>query len=180
MKYRLKTKLSLSYIFIALVCIFLISVFTNLFLEKNFKDYIIQNQKRKNNEIVSLIKEQYKQDGKWDTRVIENIGINALEQGMIIRVNDSNGKIIWDAMVHNNGMCQQMIAHMANNMSSRYPNWQGGYVENTYKIYFKSIQVGTVQIGYYGPYYFNDNDLEFINEINKLLLVVGIFSSFYP
>ncbi|QCX34121.1 HAMP domain-containing protein [Caloramator sp. E03] len=178
MKYRLKTKLSLSYIFIALVCIFLISVFTNLFLEKNFKDYVIQNQKRKNNEIVSLIKEQYKEDGKWDTRVIENIGINALEQGMIIRVTDSNGKVIWDATVHNNGMCQQMISHMANNMNSRYPYWKGGYVENTYKIDFKSIQVGTVQIGYYGPYFFNDNDLEFINEINKLLLVVGIFSFF--
>ncbi|SKB00491.1 Signal transduction histidine kinase [Caloramator quimbayensis] len=178
MKYRLKTKLSLSYIFIALVCILLISVFTNLYLEKNFKDYIIQNQKRKNNEIVSLIKEQYKEDGKWDTRVIENIGINALEQGMIIRVVDATGKVIWDATVHNNGMCQQMISHMANNMNSRYPNWKGGYVENTYKIDFKSAQVGTVQIGYYGPYFFNDNDLEFINEINKLLLVVGIFSFF--
>jgi len=153
-------------------------VLTNFLLEKHFKEYVIQNQERKNREIVSLISQQYKPDGGWDAHVIENIGINALEQGMIIRVVDSSGRAIWDATVHNNGLCQQMIAHMARNMSSRYPNWKGGYAENKYPVTYNLNEVGRVEIGYYGPYYFNDNDLAFINTLNGLLVSVGVFSLF--
>ena len=178
MKYSLRTKLSLSYVSVALVCVFLISVFTNIFLEKHFKDYVIKNQERKNKEVVSLVSQQYQPDNNWDVDVIENIGINALEQGLIIRLTDSSGKAVWDATVHNNGLCQQMIAHMAHNMSSRYPNWKGGYVENKYPVTYNLSEVGTVEVGYYGPYYFNDNDLAFINTLNNLLLIVGIFSLF--
>lgn len=178
MKYSLRTKLSLTYVFVALVCVLLLSVLANLLLEKHFKDYVIQNQERRNREVVSLVSQQYKQGSKWDVDTIENIGINALEQGMIIRVVDASGKVIWDATVHNNGLCQQMIAHMAHNMNSRYPNWEGGYVENRYQIAAGPGEVGAVEIGYYGPYYFNDNDLDFINSLNKLLVGVGVFSLF--
>ncbi len=178
MKLSLRTKLSLSYIFLALICVLLISILTNFFLEKYFKEYIIQNQEQKNKETVSLINQQYKTGGKWETDVIEQIGINALEQGMIIRVADLSGKIIWDATVYNHGLCQQMLTHMANNMNSRYPNWQGGYIENKYPLTDNLNEIGRVEIGYYGPYYFNDNDLAFINILNKLLLSVGIFSLF--
>lgn len=176
MKYSLRTKLSLSYASVALVCVFLISVLTNIFLEKHFKEYVIQNQEQKNKEVVSLVSQQYKPGEKWDIDVIENIGINALEQGMIIKVVDLSGKVIWDATVHNNGLCQQMIAHMADNMSSRYPNWKGGYVENKYPVTYNLSEVGRVEIGYYGPYYFNDHDLAFISTLNRLLISVGIFS----
>lgn len=178
MKYSLRTKLSLSYLSVALVCVFIISIFTNMFLEKHFKDYVIDNQERKNKEVVSLITQQYKTENGWDTGVIESIGINALEQGMIIRVTDARGRTIWDATEHNNGMCQQMIEHMAQNMSSRYPNWKGGYVENGYPVNHEAENVGMVEIGYYGPYFFNDNDLAFITALNNLLLIVGIFSLF--
>lgn len=176
MKSNLRTKLSLTYMFVALVCVFLISILTNVFLDKYFKDYVKRNQENKNKEIVAWINQQYKPEGKWDAEVIENIGITALEQGMIIRVTDSTGMVIWDAMIHNNGLCQQMIAHMAQNMSSRYPNWKGGYIENQYPVLHNLREVGVVDIGYYGPYYFTDSDLAFITALNQLLILVGVFS----
>ena len=113
-----------------------------MLLERHFKDYIIQNQDRKNNEIVSLITQQYKVNAKWDTKVIENIGVNALEQGMIIKVTDSKGKEIWDATIHNSGLCQQMIEHMAHNMMSRYPNWEGNYTTIPYSVLYDKREVG--------------------------------------
>ncbi|AUS97388.1 two-component sensor histidine kinase [Clostridium thermosuccinogenes] len=176
MKYSLRTKLSLSYISVVLISVLMISVITNLLLDKHFKDYIIENQERKNKEIVSQINQQYKTGGEWDTEAIGNICINALEQGMIIKLVDSSEKIIWDAKFHDNALCEQMLAHIAKNMSSRYPNWEGRYVENIYPITNKLSEVGKVVIGYYGPYYFNDSDLEFINTINRLLMGVGAFS----
>jgi len=175
-KYSLRTKLSLSYISVVLISVFLISVLTNLLLDKHFKEYIIQNQERKNEEIVSLVSQQFKVRNEWNMEAIENICIGALEQGMIIKLVDSSEKVIWDARLHDNTLCEQMLDHMARNMSSRYPNWKGMYVEKIYPITNKLNKVGSVIIGYYGPYYFNDSDLAFINTINRLIMVVGAFS----
>jgi two-component system, OmpR family, sensor histidine kinase BaeS len=91
-------------------------------------------------------------------------------------VTDNTGKVIWDAKVHNNGLCQQMIEHMSHNMMSRYPNWKGAYIENPYSITSDFKGVGKVEIGYYGPYYFTDHDLAFINALNRVLIWVGVFS----
>lgn len=136
----------------------------------------MKQQEQRNEEVVSLVAQQFNPDTGWNRRVIENIGLNALEQGMIIRVRDTSDQMIWDATLHNNGLCNQMIMHMAQNMNSRYQNFNGGYVENVYPLKSNSAEIGSVKIGYYGPFYFNDNDLTFINTLNNLLLAAAIFS----
>jgi len=176
MKFSLRTKLSLSFVSVVLFSVLLISVVTNLLLDKHFKDYIIENLERKNREIVTQVSQQYNAGGVWNTKAIENICINALKQGMIIKVVDSSEKVIWDARNHDNAQCEQMLEHMERNMSSRYRNWEGSYEENIYPVTNKLSEVGKVIIGYYGPYYYNDSDLEFINTINRLLVMVGVFS----
>jgi signal transduction histidine kinase len=115
-------------------------------------------------------------DNKWDTSAIEKLGISSLEEGIILKVKDLNGNIIWDATIHNNGLCTQMINHMAQNMATKYPNLNGGYVENKYNISNNSVNVGVLEIGYYGPFYFDDHDLIFINGINNVIFGVGIFT----
>lgn len=175
MKVGLRTRLSLSYILYTLLLIFLISVSANVYLEKHFQDYVKKQQEQKNNEIVALIQQQYR-DGEWNRAVIEDIGINALENGMIVKVTNNKGHVIWDATVHNNGMCMQMLSHMANNMKSRYGQFNGEYVENPYIVKHDFQSVGTVQIGYYGPFYFNDSDLDFINSMNKMLSAIGLLA----
>jgi two-component system sensor histidine kinase BaeS len=175
-KYSLRAKLSISYIFVILLLVSLIFLFTNVFLEKHFQNYVIMQQEERNNEVVALITQQYKGDNKWAEDVIEDIGINALENGIIIKVKDLKGGTIWDATVHNSGMCADMLDHMAKNMESRYRNFNGKYVESPYSIIKDSDEVGIVEIGYYGPFYLNDSDLDFINSINKMLIGVGLFS----
>lgn len=176
MKYSLRAKLSLSYISITLFLVFLMSLFTNVYMEKHFQDYVIRQQEQKNNEVVNLIRQQYRGGSNWDRAVIENVGINALENGMIVKVRDVGGNLIWDATVHNNGLCTDMLSHMAKNMESRYPNFKGGYVEDRYTVDYNFQQVGLVEIGYYGPFFFSDNDLAFINSINKMLIGIGLLS----
>lgn len=65
-KYSLRSKLSLSYVFVALISLFLISVISNLLLENHFKDYVIEKQEQGNREIVSLVGQHYEADGTWD------------------------------------------------------------------------------------------------------------------
>lgn len=174
----LRTRLSVSYILMALVCILLTSLLATFFLERQFREYIRKNLEQRNKQVVSLLSRQYNNADQWNRADITEIGMNALEQGLIIKLQDNAGQVIWDATEHNNGLCQRMIMHMAENMISRYPNWKGSYVINKYPVVKDFQTVGMVEIGYYGPFYFNDIDLSFINTLNRLLIGVTILALF--
>lgn len=181
MAVSLRTKLASSYILLVFICVVLISLLANLFLEKQFRNYVIKNQERRNQQVVASISQQVSDRGEWHIQDIADLGINALEQGLILKVKDNSERMIWDATAHNSGMCEQMISHMAKNMLSRYPNWKGGYMETQYPVMRRSQRVGTVEIGYYGPFYFDDADLAFINTLNRILLGVmalALFAAF--
>jgi len=174
--FKLRTKMTMGFVLIAVLLIIVTAMFGKIMLENHFTNYIIQRQENNNKDIVNLLTQQYISDNSWRTEVIENIGIRALEQGQIVKVTDLSGKTIWDAMVHNNGMCEQMLQHMASNMASKYPSFNGEYTISTYPATANFQKVGTIEIGYYGPYYFNDEDLNFINVLNKALLWVALFA----
>jgi signal transduction histidine kinase len=102
--------------------------------------------------------------------------MNALEEGVIVKLSDAAGNSLWDATVHNNGLCSQMISHMASNMASRYPNWKGAYTESRYPVRNGLADAGFVTVGYYGPFFFDDSDLAFINALNRLLIWAACIS----
>lgn len=172
----LKSKLTLSYMMVIILCILLISVLMNFLSEKYFREYVQQNLEQKNNEIVTQLSMQFKNDGEWNGDMIETIGASALENGLIIKVKDRSDNIVWDAHDHNNGMCQRIIEQMAENVSLRYPRIKGSYTEIPYNIYNGPDKVGIVEIGSYGPYYLSDHDLSFIRTLNNLLIGAGVFS----
>ncbi|MFT8314042.1 MAG: ATP-binding protein [Clostridium sp.] len=179
MKSSLKTKLSLTYALVAVISILMISLTINIFLEKQFKTYTMENQENKNKALTDLIGKQYGDNENWNYKTIESIGMNAIEQGLIIKLNDNSGKVVWDASTHNNGLCKQMIDHMENNMNKYYGGDSGKYEEKLYTVYNGNRKIGSLQIGYYGPFYYNDNDIAFIKTLNKILLGVGIASLFF-
>ncbi len=172
----LRTKLSLSYILVAIGAVCLVSLAANFLLERQFRDYVKTRQEEQNRQTVALISQQYAGNGFWKKGTIEEIGVNALEQGMVVKVIDKSGKVIWDARQHNGGLCQQMLEHMANNMASRFPNWSACYTVADYPAKSRFQTVGRVEIGYCGPFFYNDTDLAFINTLNRILLGVTIFS----
>jgi two-component system sensor histidine kinase BaeS len=177
MQYSLRTKLSLSYVVVSLLSVALLSLMTNFLLENQFQAYIVKQQEQKNRDLVNSVGRQFRvETNSWDRTVVENIGINALEQGLIVKVRDAAGNTVWDATVHNSGLCLQMIQSISQNMASHYPNFQGGYVETSYPVIHNDTEVGSVEIGYYGPFYLNDNDFAFISTLNRMLVGVGIFS----
>lgn len=167
----LRTRLSLSYLLVAVIIVLLINALTNIFVEKHFIAYVRENQDLRNREIVSTLAGQYKGNGQWNTDSIESIGVSYLENGIIIKLVDINGKVIWDAKVHNNGMCQRIIEHLVNNRSINGSD--NGYKEIPYSINYNLNKVGLVEIGTYG---LNEHDQAFINAFTNVLIGVGIFS----
>lgn len=176
MRYSLRTKLTLSYIFIVVVITGITTLVANMGIQNQFKHYAIQKQDKQTKEIIELIQMKYMEEGKWNSTYLEIIGMNALQNGMTVVVKDNKNTKIWSAYEHNNGLCQVMILNMATNMASYSNNWNGEYQEEVFPITLDGKVIGTLTTGFIGPYYFNDEELIFLKALNMLFVVIGISS----
>ena len=177
MKYSLRTKITVAFFSMALILILFISMTANYFLQNGFKDYTISKMKDESNAIVSQISERYLDvNGKWNMSNIESIGHTAMERGLLLKVVNTKGEVIWDAREYNKGYCAQMLSRMETNMRLQNPNFKGAYEEKSYDLVNASVNIGKVYIGYYGPYFYNDSDVKYIKTLNQVLLGAGVLA----
>jgi two-component system sensor histidine kinase BaeS len=178
MKAGLRARLSLAFFSVTALFCAIVLVLANFFVEKQFREYVVTKQAQKNSAIVALLAERYRDwGGTWSRTGLESIGMNTLGDGLILRVRDKNGAAVWDARVHNNGMCMAMLEHMAANMRASNPDFEGGYVEEAYPIVAGGQTAGSVDIGYYGPYFYTDIDMQYLRTINGLLAWGAVVSA---
>lgn len=180
MKLSLRVKLTAAFLFVTLFLLIVVGVAANVFLEQQFNEYVIEKQAKKNQDIVALLSGRYGDwGGSWDMNGVENIGINMLSEGLMLRIKGVDGKVIWDANVHNEGFCKMMLEHMSQNMESYNPNFEGAYTEQTFPLISDSATIGSVDIGYYGPYFYSDNDIRYLGALNNLLLWAAAISALF-
>lgn len=176
MKKTLRKTITFSYMILIIICVVFISFLTNFFLEKQFKNYVIKEHGEHSKDIVESLSNQYTESGKWNSEFVQKIGIEAIENGMFITLKDTSENVVWDASAYNNMKCEQMKEHLTNNMLMYFHDWKTVYTKNEYPIISNGNKIGTVEIGYCGPYYFNDNDILYLRTLNKILLSVGLVS----
>jgi len=181
MKYTLRFKLTSAFLLITLIFSLLIGLFANIILQRQFKIYVMDNLNQTNEKIVTTLESRYRDWGnKWDLTGLENLGVGALTDGLMLRIRDGNDTILWDAMTHNRGLCAEILQGMATNMKRENAGFAGGYTEKNYQITVDNTVAGTVTIGYYGPYFYTDNDINYLNTLNKILIlgtaIAGLFS----
>ncbi len=173
----LKTKLTLAFLMIALFTLALIGLFANFILGRQFERYTIRKLNQAVDGAVADISALYSPAaGDWDVLALEEAGMRLLTEGLILRVTDETGAAVWDAQEHNNGMCMRILESMAENMQSYDANFQGGYTETEHPVLSGGRPAGTVYIGYYGPYFYSDADLQFLTNLNRLLLIAAAIS----
>lgn len=178
MKFSLRTKLTAAFLAVTLILFALISTFTNYILESQFKEYVIAQQELKNEAVVSNIEGRYIDwGGNWNILGLETIGVNALGDGLMIRVMDKDGTVLWDAMVHNSGMCAAIIRNIGQMMESRDAHFQGGYVEKIYPVGKAGVVFGSIAVGYYGPYAYSANDIKFLDALNRFMQLAAVISA---
>ena len=173
----LRKKLTITFLMIALFSLAFVGLFANVFLGKQFKDYTVARLNQTIEKTVGQVTDLYSTSSdQWDFASLDETGMALLTDGLILRVADGAGTVIWDAQVHNNGMCVRILENMAQNMQSYQANFQGGYEEQSFPAVVNGKTVGTITVGYYGPYYFNDADLQFLSALNRILLIAGAVS----
>lgn len=177
MKYSLKTKLSLSIAFVVLLTVALISLLANFLIGNQFKGYITVQQEKDARDIVNSISLQYDREADtWDVDFIHTIGMYALYDGYIVKVYDKQKQTVWDAELCDMSLCNEVMDDISHRMMTEYPEINGEFTSKDFPVIQSSEIVGTVNISYFGPYFLSEDDFQFLDSLNKILLGIGIFS----
>lgn len=177
MRRSLKSQLSLTILVIVLITVAMISVLANYFINKQFTAYITSQQELKTQIISSSISNQYSPAmGTWNMDYVHAIGMYSLYEGYIIKVYDKDGNIIWDAQSHDMKLCNKIMNDISSRMRVHYPSIKGKFSATDYPLDLDGKKIGTVSISYFGPFFLNENDLEFLHSLNIILISVGVIS----
>lgn len=164
---KLRSKLIISNIIASVISVLLLGLLSLNLLESNYKKLVQKNIEDKTNIIVQSLGNQLKDD-KWNGYGIESIGIDAMNSGLIIEVKDARENVLWDAMKFNHGMCQAILQNLSNNTRSNTKS-QIKFITRNFDIIINSKKEGSVNISYYGPFYYRDNDLVYLNTIRNAM-----------
>lgn len=171
----LTTKISLSFFILVFILFICMLIFSQYFITSGFKTYTMQRIKQESQALVEQFENRYNDWGaQWEETGIQSIGIGAMERGLFMTLYDSENQILWDAMSYNEGFCSDMLMHIETTMHQMTSQHEGGYEEQSYNLEINGTNIGKLVIGYYGPYYFTDTDLKYIQTLNQLLLMTGL------
>jgi signal transduction histidine kinase len=174
----LRNKLILSYVLLALFIVASIGLVFNVFLEKLFIGYAIRKQEKQMEQLVASVNAGVSQNftrgiPPYNQDMFETIGKTALDNGMILHISANGGEVDWDIRHHHLEECQIVLEHARYNMRSVNPKLEGEYQEQKFSL---GNDAGIVTIGFYGPYNFNDEDVNLITTINRILINITISS----
>jgi two-component system sensor histidine kinase BaeS len=177
LKHSLKAKLSATILVIVLITIAIISFLSNYFINRQFTDYISNQQKLKAQIITSSISQQYtKFTDQWNLDYVHAIGMFSLYEGYILKVYDKDNVILWDAQAHDMNLCNQIMEDISNRMRIQYPQIDGEFTATTYPLEQNGTSIGRISISYFGPFFLSENDFKFLHSLNTILLSVGFVS----
>lgn len=177
MKQSLSRKLTSVIVLTVLIAVGLVSSISSYFIHDRFKDYIIDKQTQTINQIIAQVSLQYDVDNSsWDSEKVHEVGMLALYSGYIIKVYDNEGISIWDAEVWDMSACVQLINDISHRMLTQFPTQKGEFVADDYLLEYKNTDVGRVTISYFGPYFYQEDDVIFINQLQSVLLVIALIS----
>jgi two-component system, OmpR family, sensor histidine kinase BaeS len=173
-KISINKRLIIYFTLVILVGITTIGVLANLIIEKEFSNYIYKQHESDINKLIENIKSSYDYNN-WDLNYIQKMGIKYLNKGMIIEIYDKNKNLIWSAKEYDSNMCNSRLKDIQNDMNERYSKWNGDYKEEIFNVKDSNNRdIAFLKVGHFGPYYYMDNELDFLKEINKVILAVGV------
>lgn len=169
----LRSQLSLSILALLLVMIVLMSIFANLFINREFEYYVQRQDEARSESIVSDLTSQYNgMTRTWDTEFLHTIGMYSLYSGYLLKVYNAAGDVLWDAQNHDMTLCGQIMDEITYRMDRAKKS--GSFQSHTYPILREQTKVGTVDISYYSPFFFSESDHQFISALDTVFIVIGV------
>lgn len=178
MKRRLSTQLSVGFVLIVLITVSLISLAANLLINRRFEKYVAGQQKSFSEKMADMLVTQYDRiTGSWNLDYIHGFGMYALQDGYIIKLYDAEGNAVWNAENHDMTLCHQIMQEISVKMEENRPELNGEFLTCRYSLNQNGNIVGYLDVSYYSPYYFSENDFRFLDSLNRILFIVGFLSA---
>lgn len=176
-QHSLRLTIALRFALIVLAVIALISAVSNGMINRQFARYMEKQQKREADTLAQNISSQYgaHEDG-WNIDYIHGMGMYALNDGFIIKLYDQDRNVLWDAENHDMTLCRDMMQTISILMQDERPGLEGDFATFSYDLKKAGAIVGYLDVSYYSPYSMDENDFQFLEALNRILLVVGSVS----
>ena len=173
-KYKsLNFKVIVPSIVIIIIVTLLTVVISKFYFDKKFGDYImIKNQNTVQNILMEL-SEQYS-DNKWDYKGMEKISYNALDKGIIVALYDKEDKEIMNIEKNSKDKCNRIMNFIKISMEGKYGSTTSKFEPVYYPLIKSGEKIGEVRVKFYGPIFYMQNELVFLDIVNKIILGIGV------
>lgn len=176
-RYSLRTMIAVRFALIVLAVVFLVSIASNLLINREFEKYMEEQQNIQAGELAQNLSYQYDDTaGGWNLDYIHGLGMYALNEGYIIKLYDPEEEVLWDAEHHDMTLCHQMMDSITLRMQENRPDLDGNFVTHRFELEQGHEIIGFLDVSYYTPYYLSENDFQFITALNRILVGVGMIS----
>lgn len=177
MRRRLQTQLTLTISFVVVLSIALISVLANVLIRDAFERNAIAQRDVRSQDIVTNLSSQYDSAADlWDAGFVHGVGMFALYDGYVIRLYDPSGAVVWDAENHDMTLCNQIMTEISERMEQAIPMRDAGFSTQEFELISNGQYVGKVEITSYGPFFFSESDVRFLDALNVILVVIALLS----
>lgn len=173
-KYKsLNFKVIVPSIVIIIIVTSLTVAISKFYFDKKFGDYImIKNQNTVQNILMEL-SEQYS-DNEWNYKNIEKITYNSLDKGIIVALYDKEDKEIMNIEKNSKDKCNRVMNFIKSSMEGKYGSTTSQFEPVYYPLIKSGEKIGEVRVKFYGPIFYMQNELVFLDIVNKIILGIGV------
>ena len=174
----INSKLIISFTLIMIATILSIKLFVNTIFKDSFEKYVDDSNKVEVNHLIEFDLKNLYTNESWNTEFIENLGIEAIRKGIAIEIYDKNDNKVWSVFEDEKVLSDKTLNDISKNMKSIEKQWDNYFEELKVDINDDegNILVGYAYIGHYASTYYMENDVEFFNAINRIIIITGVIS----
>ena len=174
----INSKLIISFTLIVIATILSIKLFVNTIFKDSFEKYVDDSNKVEVNHLIEFDLKNLYTNESWNTEFIENLGIEAIRKGIAIEIYDKNDNKVWSVFEDEKVLSDKTLNDISKNMKSIEKQWDNYFEELKVDINDDegNILVGYAYIGHYASTYYMENDVEFFNAINRIIIIIGVIS----
>ena len=174
----INSKLIISFTLIMIVTILSIKLFVNTIFKESFEKYVDDSNKVEVNHLIEFDLKNLYTNESWNTEFIENLGIEAIRKGIAVEIYDKNNNKVWSVFEDEKVLSDKTLNDISKNMKSIEKQWDNYFEELKVDINDDegNILVGYAYIGHYASTYYMENDVEFFNAINRIIIIIGVIS----
>lgn len=175
----INSKLIISFTLIMIATILSIKLFVNTIFKDSFEKYVDDSNKVEVNHLIEFDLKNLYTNESWNTEFIENLGIEAIRKGIAIEIYDKNDNKVWSVFEDEKVLSDKTLNDISKNMKSIEKQWDNYFEELKVDINDdeRNILVRYAYIGHYASTYYMENDVEFFNAINRIIIGVISISS---